>query len=115
MSQSHVGGKREPKLISKCPTALDKRHDKEPQRSGNIELEVEQWKDIWVEESSYSSGFSLKSVTGTRIFRHGRCKNLDRDISAELRLTRAVDLTNGPSTDEGFDLKRAVLKNGSAP
>jgi hypothetical protein len=56
----------------------------------------------------------LKSVTGTRILGHGRRKDLDRDISVQLWLVRAIHLTEGSPTNQGFDLERAVLENGSA-
>src|SRR6185295_6388371 len=63
--------------------------------------------DVRMIERREDFGFSTKPREAIRITRHGPRQNLDRDLTLQLRVGRAVDLSHSAGTKRADDLERA--------
>ena len=63
--------------------------------------------DVRLIERGEDFGFSTKPREAIRISRHGLRQNLDRDLTLQLRVGRAVDLSHSAGTERASDLERA--------
>jgi hypothetical protein len=57
--------------------------------------------------------FALKSCQSVRIRRHGRWENLDRDLTFQLGVGRAVDLAHAACSDLRGDFVDTETRTGS--
>jgi hypothetical protein len=63
--------------------------------------------DVRMIEQRKDFGFSTKPREAIRITRHGPRQNLDRDVTLQLRVGRAVDFSHPAGTERAGDLERA--------
>ena len=63
--------------------------------------------DVRVVEHAGGARFGLEALQSLGVRRERGRQHLDRDVAAEARIARAVDLAHGPGTEGAGDLVRA--------
>ena len=75
-------------------------------------LDGEDGDDVRVVERGDGPGFPSEARQTVGVSREGIGKNLQRDITIQFRVARAVDLAHGAGTKRGDDLVRTDAKTG---
>ena len=70
-------------------------------------LEAINRRDVWMIERGEDFGFSTKPPETIHIARYVPWQDLDRDVTLQLRVGRAVDLSHSAGTERAGDLERA--------
>ena len=78
-----------------------------------FEAHVVKGEDVRVREGGHGLRLALEPLAGGRVRRHARGKNLQRDLAAQPRVLRPVDLPHPALAERREDLVRAEFRAGS--